>query len=65
MFRNCSNLSAIAVNWTSWPMENSSTGANPGWLEGVASSGVFYCPSSLPVKYDAYGIPNGWLRVEI
>lgn len=65
MFKSCSKLSAIAVNWTSWPMESSTAGANPGWLNGVASTGVFYCPASLPDKSGEYGIPSGWTRIDL
>jgi hypothetical protein len=53
MYRACSALTAIATNITAW-------GNNSSWVDGVAATGNFYCPSSLPQTYGINNIPTGW-----
>ena len=61
MFRNCSSLAHIKVAFTDW---NSDAATNNlyayGWVNGVAQSGVFECPSALAVIVDTSHIPTGW-----
>ena len=61
MFRNCSSLAHIKVAFTEW---NSSAQTSNlyayNWVSGVAQSGVFECPSALPVTVDTSHIPTGW-----
>lgn len=62
MFRNCSNLSEIEVDFESWRWSSSiATSFTPNWIGGVSSTGVFKCPSALDVSTrDADHIPAGW-----
>ena len=60
MFLNCSSLSNIKVTFTSWTASGSSDIYSTGWVSGVAQSGVFECPSALPVIVDIDHIPTGW-----
>ena len=57
MFYECSNLSQVTVNFTDWSLTDTNL-----WLDGVASTGTFYCPRKLAEQY-VYGsdnIPLGW-----
>ena len=60
MFANCSSLANIKVAFTSWTASGSSDIYSTGWVSGVAQSGVFECPSALPVQMDIDHIPIGW-----
>lgn len=60
MFANCSSLANIKVAFTSWTASGSSDIYSTGWVSGVAQSGVFECPSALPVTVDTSHIPTGW-----
>lgn len=60
MFLNCSSLANIKVAFTSWTASGSSDIYSTGWVSGVAQSGVFECPSALPVIVDIDHIPTGW-----
>ena len=55
MFRYCTNLSEITVNFNSW--NDTSTYY---WVESVAGSGVFKCPTNLAREYGVSRIPSGW-----
>lgn len=35
------------------------------WLQGVSSTGDFYCPAELTIPTGASGIPTGWTRHDI
>ena len=57
LYYNCNNLtSAYAPNLSTW-----STSKTNSWLDGVASTGVLYKPSTLtiPTNTDS-GVPSGW-----
>ena len=55
MFQDCSKLSYISVGFTTW---HSNTTSN--WVTGVASSGTFRCPSTLPCMRGISYVPEGW-----
>lgn len=57
LFMNSNNLNSIEVNFTQW---ESSFDSTQDWVYGVASSGTFTCPSSLPEEYGINRIPEGW-----
>lgn len=62
MFNNCSNIAKIKTYMTNV----SGTESLYNWLNGVAATGVFYCPSTLTIPTDsASGIPTGWTRHNI
>lgn len=61
MFDSCSSLSAIEVGFTSW---TGFTQPTAGWLDNVAASGTFTCPSSLPDERGSGKIPTGWTVVK-
>lgn len=56
VFRFCSALARIEVNFSSWDAYLSTT----DWVDGVAASGVFIKPSTLPEEYGTGRIPEGW-----
>lgn len=58
MFNGCTSLNSIKVAFTSW---TSSCTAN--WVTSVASSGTFYCPSTLTQTTGNSYIPSGWTIV--
>ena len=64
MFKYCKNISIIKIHFTSWDM-STFTGKTNGWVSGVASTGTFYKPSSLPEEYGISKIPTGWTVVNI
>ncbi len=45
MFQGCSSLSSIRVHFSEWNISSYST---QDWVNGVAKSGTFECPSALP-----------------
>ena len=58
MFWGCSSLNSIKVYFTDW-----GSTSNPAalWLQGVSSTGTFYCPSALSTSTrDESHIPSGW-----
>lgn len=60
MFYGCSNLASMDVNFTEW----NPPGATMDWVSGVAASGTFTCPSTLPKTTGNNNIPTGWTIVE-
>ena len=54
MFQGCTSLSSITVGFTGW------SDFTHYWVSGVAASGTFTCPSSLPEEYGVSRIPSGW-----
>ena len=61
MFRNCSSLAHIKVAFTDWDSDAATNNLYAyGWVNGVAQSGVFECPSALSVQMDTSHIPTGW-----
>lgn len=59
MFRGCTSLTYIKVGFTSWNSDYTSN-----WVDGIASTGTFVKPESLPEQYGVDYIPEGW-TVEI
>lgn len=47
----------VAVNFSSW---NSADYATSYWVKSVSKTGVFFCPTDLPVERGYSGIPEGW-----
>lgn len=60
MYRGCTNLSEITVNFSTWEYSNSPTYATFYWVENVAPTGTFICPVQLIEYYDDNRIPQGW-----
>ena len=62
MFANCSQLSSMVVKFTSW-----NGNATDNWLNGVAATGTFYCPSALgtndTIERGVSRCPVGWTVV--
>lgn len=56
MFRKDSKVDKIKVEFTAW-------GSTPNWVDGVASTGTFYCPKELEQIFDGSHIPEGWKPV--
>ena len=61
MFYNCSSLSSIEVGLSAWPSNNSMT---ENWVQGVAASGTFTCPATLPDARGNSRIPSNWTKVD-
>ena len=59
MFYNCTRLRQITTAHTAWRP----TSATTNWVNGVASSGTFTCPSALPQTRGTNNIPNNWTIV--
>ena len=59
MFYRCSKLNEIHVNFDSWYSQSGVQVTNI-WVDSVASSGTFYCPSKLPIERGVSRIPNNW-----
>lgn len=53
LFAKCSNLSQITVGFTQW-------GGSQSWVDSVAPTGTFICPSTLKEIYGKDKIPEGW-----
>ena len=65
MFRGCSSLREIKVNFMPGNLSTTSSGGNDCalWVEGVAASGTFHLPESLrgqTVRRDDGHVPTGW-----
>lgn len=60
MFHGCSGLSSITVGFSDWQSTNTPT---TSWVTGVAASGEFNCPSTLPDTRGTSNIPTGWTKV--
>ncbi len=58
MLRNCSNVNQINVSFTSWTYNGNA--ATTAWVSGVAASGTFFKPSTLPEEYGVSRIPEGF-----
>ena len=56
MFKGCISLNSITVHFTEWG------NTTIGWVNGVSSTGKFYCPSDLDEEYGEDYIPNGWTK---
>lgn len=56
MFYGCTSLNSINVNLSSW----NPTDATINWVENIASSGTFTCPTALFETYGTSNIPEGW-----
>ena len=54
MFKGCTKLNYIKVNFTEWGDETD------GWVDGVSSTGTFIKPSRLRELYGINNIPIGW-----
>ena len=61
IFNGCTILSGIRTHMT----DISAYNCLRNWLNNVAATGDFYCPSSLTIPSGASGIPNGWTRHDI
>jgi len=59
MFNDCTYLSSIEVSFSDWNPSN----ATENWVERVASTGTFTCPSGLSQTTGVSNIPNGWTVV--
>lgn len=60
MFSYCTSLSSVEVAFTEW-----TSGATPNWLNDVAASGTFTCPSTLSDTRGVSNIPEGWMKVDV
>ena len=60
MFNGCSSLSSVTVGFSSW-----TSGATDNWLDNVAASGTFTCPSALPDTRGASNIPVSWTKADL
>jgi hypothetical protein len=63
MFSGCSSLNYIKVKFTKWYNEYftiSYSYSTYGWVNNVAQTGIFVCPSQLTKQYDESHIPVGW-----
>ena len=60
MFKNCTSLSSITTTATTW-----GSGGASSWVDGVRSSGNFYCPSALPNTRGTSYIPDNWTKHSI
>lgn len=61
LFKGCSSLTSVGVDWTQWPAATSGTDETKYWLDGVAAAGTFKCPAALTIpSRDANGVPEGW-----
>jgi hypothetical protein len=58
MFKGCTKLKYIRVEFTSWG------NGNGNWLDNVYSKGVFSCPSSLPDTRGSSYIPTNWIKTQ-
>lgn len=58
MFKDCSNLSTIQVNFRNWPAE-ANINQSRKWLEGVSQTGLFVKPNTLTTIPTGV-IPAGW-----
>ncbi len=54
MFQNCVRITEIDVNFDEW------SNATFAWVNGIAPTGIFKCPSTLSTAYGNHYIPNGW-----
>lgn len=59
MFSGCISLSAIEVDFETWPTSTSNA-ATYNWVYTVAPNGIFTCPPGLQETYSADRMPYGW-----
>ena len=57
MFNGCSSLAKISAKFTEWTSSTTN-----GWVESVASDGVFICQAALPDERGGSRIPTNWAR---
>lgn len=57
LFRYCSALSYIEVNFPLW---FTNTNVFLDWVQNVSSTGIFVCPAALPTERGANRIPENW-----
>lgn len=55
MFEGCFNLSKIKAHFTEW-----NETATYNWTRGIAGSGIFQCPETLPQQFGESYIPSSW-----
>ena len=56
MFKGCSALDSVTVNFTNWNIANATT----DWLYNVSAAGTFCKPDDLPETRGANYIPDNW-----
>lgn len=61
MFSNSSLINEIHCEM----IDASANNCLYNWLNGVSSTGDFYCPAELTIPTGASGIPSGWTRHDI
>lgn len=61
MFYNCTSLNYVAIALQKLNSQNALT----YWLDHVAPTGDFYCPTELTISTNSSGIPSGWTRHDI
>lgn len=61
MFLDCTSLQSVKVHFPQWKNNR----GTEEWLAHVASTGIFYKPSGLPIERGTSYIPEGWEVVNI
>ena len=64
LYYRSKNVNEIVVDFESWTNSDGDAFTD-SWVKDVASTGKFYCPSSLPEEYGESRIPVGWERFPI
>ena len=64
MFSGCSNLSEMRTYATN-PNADSASGSVYQWLQGVSTTGDFWCDPNVTWATGVSGIPSGWTRHDI
>ena len=64
LYYRSKNVNEIVVDFESWTNSDGDAFTD-SWVKDVASTGKFYCPSSLPEEYGVSRIPVGWERFPI
>jgi hypothetical protein len=64
MFSGCSNLSEIRTYATN-PTTSQLDGSVYQWLQGVSTTGDFWCDPNVTWETGISGIPSGWRRLDI
>ena len=68
MFRLCSALNVVKTGQTN-AFATSAAGGNYSWLNGVAATGTFYCPTALgtnaTITRGVSACPDGWTVINI
>ena len=63
MFRGCTNLQYIDVDFTLWKGANQIYNYTSAWLSEASSTGTFVKPAALPIVNGIDAIPSGWTVV--